>query len=326
MGQAVYGADDAAYGRNAAYDSYDAPEGGGMSCGRHGVRRRDFLRHGSVASGAALLGLSRFPHALYASEQKKAAQDVIALGKSGIEVSRLAQGTGTYGFGKESRQTKLGLQGLAELLRAGVDQGLNFWDVGDNYGSHAHVKEALKTVARDKVVIMTKLNISDAKGVEKDLDRIRLEMGTDMVDIVLMHYMHTPDWPTLHAGPMEALSEAKEKGLVRAVGISSHAIQALEAAARTDWVDVLLTRFNPVGVEMDTDAATVAPVMEGLRRQGKGVIGMKILGQGFLREEVDPALQFVLASPALDSFTIGAENRAELEDLIQKIPAASVRG
>jgi aryl-alcohol dehydrogenase-like predicted oxidoreductase len=297
-----------------------------MIHGRHGMRRRDFLRHGSAASGAALLGLSRFPHALYAAEQKKTAQDMIALGKSGIEVSRLAQGTGTYGVGHQSRQTRLGLEGLAELFRAGVDQGLNFWDVGDNYGSHAHVKEALKTVPRDKVVIMTKLNISNAKKVEADLDRIRQEMGADMVDIVLMHYMHTPDWSTLHEGPMAALSEAKEKGLVRAVGVSCHSIGALEAAAATDWVEVLLARFNPVGVEMDTDADTVTPVLEGLRRRGKGVIGMKILGQGFLREEVDPALQFALASPALDAFTIGAENRAELEDLLRKIPAASVRG
>lgn len=296
-----------------------------MTHHRHIIRRRDFVRHGAVAGGAALLGFSRFPHALYAVTPKKTAQDVITLGRTGLKVSRLAQGTGTNGFGGTSNQVKLGIPVLAELLRAGVDQGLSFWDTADDYGSHPAIKEALKTVSRDKVVVMTKVEVKDAAKMRADLDRIRREMGTDVIDIVLMHCMWAEDWPKRFEGPMAVLSEAKEKGQVRAVGVSCHTIRALKTSAACDWVDVQLARLNPVGVEMDADPDTVAPVLEEMKRKGKGVLGMKILGAGFLREEVDPALQYALASP-LDAFTIGAGDRRELEDLLAKIPPASVRG
>jgi aryl-alcohol dehydrogenase-like predicted oxidoreductase len=292
---------------------------------RYSCKRREFLQKGSVAGGAALL-LGRFPYSLHAGATTKAAQDRISLGRTGIEVSRLAQGTGSFGSGGRSNQTQLGTEGLAELLRAGVDQGLNFWDMGEDYGSHPAVKEALKTVPRDEVVIMTKADVKGPDKLRASLDRFRREMGTDMIDIVLMHCMFAPDWPTRLADSMDVLSEAKEKGIVRAVGVSCHSVGALRASAQCDWVDVQLARLNPVGIEMDDEADVVAPILAGMRQQGKGVIGMKILGAGFLREEVEPALEYAVASPALDAFTIGAENREELEDLLAKIPAASTRG
>ena len=108
------------------------------------MKRRDFLRCGSAAAGTALLGLHRFPHHLYASTTKKTAQDLVTLGKTGIQVTRLAQGTGTNGVSKSSNQIrKMGDQGLSELLVRGVDNGVRFWDLADQYGSHPHAKRAL---------------------------------------------------------------------------------------------------------------------------------------------------------------------------------------
>ncbi len=291
------------------------------------MKRRDFLRTGTVAGGAAVLGARAFPHHVYAAAKEKTAQDVVTLGGTGIQVSRLFQGTGTDGVGKSSNQTRgLGLQGVADLLRAGVDQGVTVWDLADQYGTHPHAREALKTVARDKVVILTKTHASTEKEMRDDLDRFRKEIGTDRLDIVLLHCMMSADWPKEKAGAMAVLADAKAKGVIRAHGVSCHNLGALKVAASSDWVDVDLARLNPAGAVMDAPVGEVLPVLSEMKRKGKGVIGMKILGAGALRSRVDDALQYALASPVLDCFTIGAENRRELEDLLARIPKASVRG
>jgi aryl-alcohol dehydrogenase-like predicted oxidoreductase len=291
------------------------------------MKRREFLRSGTVAGGAALLGAQAFPRHLYAATNEKSAQDVVTLGKTGIMVTRLFQGTGTNGVGKSSNQTRgLGFEGVVDLLRAGVDQGVTTWDLADQYGTHPHAKGALRTVPRDRVVIMTKTHARTEKEMRADLDRFRQEIGTDMLDIVLLHCMMSADWPTERAGAMAVLSEAKAKGIIRAHGVSCHDFGALKAAAASDWVDVDLARLNPAGAIMDASVAEVLPVLAAMKRKGKGVIGMKVLAAGRLRDRVDDALQYALASPVLDCFTIGAENRRELEDLLGRIPKASVRG
>lgn len=291
------------------------------------MSRRHFLRQGSLAGGAAALGLHAFPRHLYAAARQKTAQDLVALGSTGIKVSRLFQGTGTNGVGKSSNQIRgLGFEGVVELLRAGVDQGVAVWDLADQYGTHPHAKGALKTVARDKVVIMTKTHASTEKEMWADLDRFRQEIGTDMLDIVLLHCMMSADWPRQKAGAMAVLSEAKARGIIRAHGVSCHDFGALKTAASSDWVEVDLARLNPAGTIMDAPVEEVVSVLADMKRRGKGVIGMKVLGAGRLRDRVDDCLQYALASPVLDCFTIGAENRQQLEDLIARIPRASVRG
>jgi aryl-alcohol dehydrogenase-like predicted oxidoreductase len=286
------------------------------------MERRRFLRQGSAA--AVALGLGRFAQPLLAAATPKRAQDRVTLGRSGLVVSRLAQGTGTVGVGHASNQTRqLGVQGLADLLRAGVDQGLNFWDLADAYGSHPHAREALKSVKREKVVIMTKSWSRDEKGMRADLERFRSELGVDQIDLVLLHCLTDGNWTVSAAGAMSALSDAKAKGLIRAHGVSCHSFAALKTAAATDWVDVDLARLNPAGVAMDASPAEVIGVLREMKRKGKGIIGMKILGAGELRDRVDTALMHALTTDVLDCFTIGAESRKELDDLLARIPKAS---
>ena len=124
---------------------------------------------------------------------------------------------------------------------------------------------------------------------------------------------------------MAVISEAQEKGIVRTKGVSCHTIEALRAAARTPWVEVDLARFNPAQVYMDDKVATVASVLEDMKAQGKGLIGMKVLGAGKLRDRPDECLRFALTRSPVDCFTIGSESRGELDDLVRRIPAASVR-
>ena len=280
------------------------------------MKRRAFLGFGAA-----------FPYHLLASDKKKNATDRVKLGPMGVEVSRLAQGSGTNGAGGSSNQTKkLGVQGLADLYRAAFDQGVTFFDSADQYGTHPHVKLALQTLKREKVTVLTKTHASTEKEMRADLDRFRRELGTDYLDIVLLHCMMDDDWPDRKKGAMAVLAEAREKGIVRTHGTSCHTLGALKAAAKNPWVQVDLARINPAQVAMDADPATVLGVLKEMKAAGKGVIGMKILGAGRLRGNVDQALQFALAQEVVDCFTIGAESRAEMEDLVRKIPAASVRG
>ncbi len=287
------------------------------------MNRRNFLRN--AAAGA--IALNSFPYHLFANGTKKYATDRIKLGPRGVELSRLAMGTGTDGVGGSSNQTrKLGMAGLANLFDAAYDQGVTFWDSADQYGTHPHVKEALKRARRERVTILSKTHASTEKEMRADLDRFRRELGTDYIDILLLHCMLDDDWPERKKGAMAVISEAQEKGIVRTHGTSCHTLGALKAAARHPWVEVDLARINPAQAQMDSDPATVISVLKQMKAAGKGVIGMKILGAGALRNRVDESLQFALSLDCVDCFTIGSESRAEMEDLLRKIPAASVRG
>lgn len=290
------------------------------------MKRRDFVLGSVRTVGAAWLASNawvRAVHALPALPQKFAATDTITLGKTGIQTSRLAMGTGTAGSGGHSRQTSLGVRGLSDLLLNGYDRGLRFFDSADSYGSHPHVSEALKHVSRDKVTVLTKTWARDAASARADLDRFRKELGVDHLDVVLMHCLTEGNWTERYRGVMDVLSEAKQKGVIRAHGCSCHSIEALRAAAKSPWVDVDLVRINPIGSHMDADPDTVVGVLREMKAAGKGIIGMKILGQGDLRTRQDEALKYALSLGLLDAFTIGAESRAEQEDLIRRMSAVA---
>jgi 1-deoxyxylulose-5-phosphate synthase len=290
------------------------------------MKRREFIRHAAFGIAAAWTGVRPFfsrALTLPKLSQKFSAADTVTLGKTGIQTSRLAMGTGTVGVGHHSHQSDLGVQGLSELLLNGYEHGLRFFDAADSYGSHPHVAEALKHVQRDKVTVLTKTWARDAATARADLERFRRELGVEHIDVCLMHCLTEGDWTERYRGVMDVLSEAKQKGIIRAHGCSCHSIEALRAAARSPWVEVDLVRINPIRSHMDADPETVVGVLKEMRAAGKGVVGMKILGQGDLRNRQDDALKYALGLNLLDAFTIGAESRAEQEDLLRRIAAAA---
>lgn len=289
--------------------------------------RRDFLRRTSRTLSAAFLARSAAARAALLNPEplakKVAASDEVVLGQTGIRTSRLAMGTGTIGSGGHSNQTRLGTGPLVNLLLDGYhNNGLRFFDSADSYGSHPYVAAAVKQLPRDKVTVMTKTDTRDAAGVRSDLDRFRRELGVDYIDIVLVHCVTEADWTTRYRGVMDVLSEAKQKGIIRAHGVSCHSIEALRAAADSPWVDVALVRLNPIGSHMDADPDTVIAQLKRMRAQGKGIVGMKILGQGDLSHKPSEALRYALGSGVLDAFTIGAESASEQNNLVQRIAAA----
>src|SRR5207244_10304524 len=242
------------------------------------MKRREFITTSAYGIGAAWLGtkLSRYAWAAPELTKKFTASDTVVLGNTGIHTSRLAMGTGTVGVGHHSHQTALGVKGLSDMLLNGYDHGLRFFDSADAYGSHPHVAEALKHIPRDKAAVLTKSWTRDPARMRADLERFRKELRVRYIDVCLMHCLTEGDWTEKFKGTMDVLSEAKEKGIIRAHGCSCHSIEALRTATKSPWVEVHLVRINPIGAYMDAKPDDVVSVIREMKAAGKGVVGMKI--------------------------------------------------
>ena len=263
----------------------------------------------------------------------------VPLGNTGIVMSRVGQGTGMSGGNRQSNHSRMGFQKLVTLLRHAYDRGITFFDLADLYGTHLYFREALRSIPRDKVAILTKLwwrydkldRRTEASAVRRvaatTLERFRHELATDYIDIVLLHCMTERNWAEDLAPYMDALAEAKEKRLVRAVGVSCHNLQALDAAATCPWLDVVLARINPRGVKMDAPTDQVLPVLRKIKEHGKAIIGMKILGEGQLADQKEECLRFAQNLGLLHAMTIGFETPGQVDatlSLLAKYPAVQV--
>jgi aryl-alcohol dehydrogenase-like predicted oxidoreductase len=245
--------------------------------------------------------------------------DYVEFGKTGLNVSRLCVGTGTHGWGGRSEQSALGVDKLANLLRLAYEHGVNFWDTADAYGTHRHIAKALRGIPRDEVVIATKTLARNAKEATQDVERFLKELNTEVLDILLLHFVTQADWPRNYAGAMEALSQAKEQGKVRAVGVSCHSLGALNAAAQTDWTEVVLARINRAGVNMDASPTVVEPLIERLYTGGKAAYGMKVLGCGQLAGDVRAAIQYVFQLGTVYALNIGTSQHEQLVENLRLV-------
>lgn len=286
------------------------------------MKRRDFIKN--TLKTAGVLSIARFPNQIFANDQKMYANDIVTLGNTGIKTSRIAMGTGTNGWQGNSDQTrKLGLKGLSDLLNHAYDRGVFFWDSADQYGTHKYLKEALKTIPREKVVILTKTHATSENEMKSDLERFKQEIGTDYLDIVLLHAITEENWTENKKPAMDVLSKAREDSIVRAHGVSCHSIQALRTAAKSDWVQVDLVRYNPTGARMDAEPKVVNEVLKQMKKSGKGIIGMKIFGAGKLTDRIDDCINYHLMSDYIESTTIGIESIAQFNDIETRIPKLS---
>jgi aryl-alcohol dehydrogenase-like predicted oxidoreductase len=297
-------------------------------------RARDFNRRQFIAAlaGAGVLGVGC--RSLSGAQANKpagssAVTEIVTLGRTGIKATRLAQGTGWNGSGRSSAHTRLGEKAFNELIRHGVDQGIAFFDGADLYGSHPYLRTALAGVPRDKYILQSKIwprteywN-SASGGAKAEVDRFRKELNTDVIDICLIHCMTNAKWPEEFARIRDDLSELKQKGVVRAVGVSCHDLSAIKVAATHPWTDVVLARINNTGkeAEMDASADEVAPVLKQARANGKVVLGMKIFGAGKLTkpEQKDASLKFVWDNGLVDAVTIGMLSPEQVDDTMQRM-------
>ncbi len=283
--------------------------------------RRQFLQAGLVGAAAISTG---FANVVYAGSEKTLI-DRVKLGKTGLVVPRLALGTGTHGGNQSSDMTRMGVENWLKIARYAHERGVTFYDAADLYGSHQNVKEILKVVPREKATLLSKIWTRPEKWNQDDpsktIDRFRKETGSDYFDLLLLHCMTDGKWQEVKKPYIEALSEAKQKGIVKKVGLSCHSFEALKIAAEDPWVDVILARINPEGLIMDASPDEVMAVLKKAHDSGKGVIGMKIFGEGKMVEESrrDQSLQYSMGSKNVDCMTIGMTTIEQVDDAVTRI-------
>lgn len=287
--------------------------------------RRDFLKTGLAAG--ALVGAGSLP--LKAASET--ATDWVTLGKSGVKVTRLAFGTGTFS-GRTQRE--LGQDQFTNLVRYAYDHGVRFFETAESYGGmHQMLGVALKGIPRDNYRLMTKVTTHDGVDPQEKIDELRKLANTDYFDIVLLHWQHTPTWPTDTVRWQDGILEAQSKHAVVGHGASVHGLPALRRFPDNKWLDIAMIRMNHKGSHMDAEdyntsgpgnVSEVVSHVKQVREAGMGVISMKLVGEGSFtnREDRKAAMRFAFKHAGVNSVTVGYKNTAEVDEAIENLNLA----
>lgn len=284
-----------------------------------------------AAAGVVTAGGLTIPAAA-APAAKKAATDWVTLGNSGVKVTRLAFGTGTYG-GRVQRE--LGQEQFTKLVLHAYERGIRFFETAESYtGMPEMLGIALKGLPRDSYRLMTKYRLKSTDEPKVKIDRFRTTMNTEYFDIMLLHCMRTASWVEDSKPVRDEFDNAKQKGIIHARGASCHGLIPLRTFPTAEWLDVALMRVNHNGTRMDTlkptdtddlgDVNEVISHVKKIHARGTGVLGMKLVGEGRFTnpEDRQAALKFAFGSGAVDAVTIGFKSTAEIDEAIDRVGAA----
>jgi predicted aldo/keto reductase-like oxidoreductase len=292
------------------------------------LNRRQFLER-SVGTAGALL-LTSCPWFRAEAAVKRTAVDQVALGKTGIKLSRLGFGTGTN---SGNVQHELGQEAFNKLIHYAYDQGITYFDCAQSYRTFEWIGGAIKGLPREKLFIQSKIP-GQPEQVMAAIDHHRKVFDTDYVDSLLIHCMVKDRWTDDWKRIMDVFDEAKDKKWIRAKGVSCHSLPALRAATASNWTEVHLVRVNPQASHIDgpeetwdksgTDVAPVLAELKTMRAKGRGVIGMKIIGNGDFTqaEDREKSIRFAMSRPELDAVVIGFKSTAELDEAIRRMNQA----
>jgi aryl-alcohol dehydrogenase-like predicted oxidoreductase len=290
------------------------------------LSRRDFMQRTAAAAGAMLLGAGSG----LAAAAKRTATDQVPLGKTGIKISRLGMGTGSN---SGNVQYALGKEGFNRLVRYAYDQGITYFDCAQSYRTFEWIGGAIKGLPREKLFILSKIG-GQPQDILERIDLHRKTFDTDYIDTLLIHCMVKDGWTDQWKRIMEAFNEAKEKKWILAKGVSCHSLPALRAATASDWTQVHLVRVNPQAKYIDgmeetwekpgSDLTPVMAELKTMRDKGRGVIGMKIIGNGDFTnaEDREKSIRFAMSRPELDAIVIGMKSTQEVDEAIQRVNAA----
>jgi aryl-alcohol dehydrogenase-like predicted oxidoreductase len=286
--------------------------------------RRDFVKAG-IAAGA-LAGAGSLP----LRAERQSATDWVTLGNSGVKVTRLAFGTGSF---SGQVQRDLGQAQFTKLVRHAHERGIRFYETAESYGEmHKMLGVALQGVPRDSYKLMSKVTTHPGVDPQQKIDELRKLANTEYFDIMLLHWQHTGTWPTESLRWQDGIAEAQAKKVVVARGASVHGLPALRQVPETKWLEVAMIRVNHKGTDMDAeDYATdglgnvneVVTHVKQARKEGMGVISMKLVGQGtFNREDRQKAMKFAFRNAGVDCVTVGYKNTAEIDEAIENLNLA----
>jgi aryl-alcohol dehydrogenase-like predicted oxidoreductase len=298
------------------------------------IQRRQFLSAAAAGTAGLWLGGRAAPAAPPLVESSapaapaaaEAVTAMVRLGKS-LKVCRLGCGTGMAGGNRQSNMTRMGREKFEPLLAYSYDQGVRLFDCADLYGTHPFVARAMKGKPRDGYQLVSKIwflrgGIPEPERPDADVvvKRFLKELDTDYIDVVQMHCMTSPTWSDEMRRQMDIMEKLKKQGLIRAHGVSCHSLPALEAAAAEPWVDVIHARINPFGMRTDVPReqfqAKVMPVLRKAHAAGKGIIAMKLVGEGtFSPEERARSIRFAMESGCVDVLVVGIEEQPQIDEL-----------
>jgi aryl-alcohol dehydrogenase-like predicted oxidoreductase len=286
--------------------------------------RRDFLKTGLAAGTLAVTG------SLPLLAQPQTATDYVTLGRSGVKVTRLAFGTGSF---SGQVQRDLGQDGFTRLVHYAYDRGIRFFETAESYGEmHKMLGIALKGISRESYQLMSKVTTRDGVNPQQKFDELRTLANTEYFDIMLLHWQHTATWPSDTRRWQDAILEAESKKVVVSHGASVHGLPALRRVPGNEWLKLAMIRVNHKGKSMDAeDYATqglgnvpeVVSHVREVRKEGMGVIAMKLVGEGtFNREDRQAAMKFAFKNAGVDSVTVGYKNTAEVDEAIENLNLA----
>jgi predicted aldo/keto reductase-like oxidoreductase len=296
--------------------------------GKRKLTRRQFMATMAAGTGMVIIGnvIKAVPPASTPSMFDPF--ETVTLGKTGIKTTLLGMGTGFSGYNRSSNITRAGV--AESLIRTAYEKGIRYFDCADSYGTHPYTAAALKAIPRENYTLGTKMWITSGGIPESEkgypevvIDRFRKELNTDYFDIVQLHCMTEANWTEKYKRYLDGLENLKAKNIIRAHGVSVHSFDALKAASESPWVDVIHVRINPFGDAMDQrDPALVVPVIEKFHNAGKGVMGMKLIGGGRLKDnsqKIEDSLKFVLGLGTVDLLIIGFELPEQIDNYIDRI-------
>jgi aryl-alcohol dehydrogenase-like predicted oxidoreductase len=252
----------------------------------------------------------------------------ISLGRSGIRTTFLGMGTGFNAYNRSSSITRAGV--AEAVIRSAYDQGIRYFDCADSYGTHPCVASALKDIPRENYTLGTKIWVTTGGIPEKErpeakvlIDRFRRELNTDYIDLVQIHCMTEGNWTDQHKRYMDDLENLKAEKIIRAHGVSVHTLEAMEAASESPWVDIIHVRINPYGEAMDNkDPSRVTPLVKKIHKSGKGVIAMKLIGNGKFKNDEDKivnSLNYIMGLDIADMIIVGFETPDQIGNYIIRV-------
>ena len=298
---------------------------------RSGLNRREFLKTSTALAGTVLLSPWAWAETGAAGPAAThTATDQVTLGRTGIKLSRLGFGTGSNnGY----IQTAEGKDAFVNLIQYAYDRGITYIDTAESYQTFGLIADAIKGLPREKLFIQSKMD-GRPEDVLAVIDHHRKTFDTDYIDSLLVHCMTRGQWTDEWKRVMDAFDQAQERKWIRAKGVSCHSLPALRAAVASDWAEVHLVRVNPQGSYTDGEGDywgdrrhDIAPVLQQIKTmhaKGRGVIGMKIYGNGTFTDPADreKSVRYAMACPEIDAVVIGFKSRQEINEAIERINRA----
>ncbi len=235
--------------------------------------------------------------------------EYLELGHTGLKVSHLCFGALVIG----TLQAKMSPLEGGKIIAKALELGVNFIDTAELYETYAHIREAIK-MSSINPVISTKSYAYDVETAKKSLEKARKEIDRDYIDIFMLHEQESIHTLRGHREALEYFIEAKEKGIVKAVGVSTHNIEVVKACTKTPEIDVVHPLVNMTGIGIGD--GTIYEMLDAVKEcynAGKGIYSMKALGGGNLIRSYKECMDFVLKIPYIHSIAVGMQTVEEVE-------------